>query len=171
MTRLVVARRGFEPINDVLGDDNLRRVPSVEPQVGHAGPQLNEIGDDPGALARGARRPEWCQPSRPPEPAPESARALVAGTGEPSRRCANPKCGKPVTGRAAKRSCSGRCRAALSRRRQAEARAARDRKIRSLLVTALGTTGDLRIRSLIAKALRVLDEPRSEGTQQAESRT
>jgi Uncharacterized protein containing a Zn-ribbon (DUF2116) len=55
-----------------------------------------------------------------PEPAAESARApVVAGTVESTeRRC--PGCGRPVTVR--QRACSAKCRAALSRRRQDEAR-------------------------------------------------
>ena len=141
---------------------NLRRVLRVESQVAHAVPQL-EIGHAPEAPARDVRRPEAPLPSSAPQLVPEGARALLAGTAEPLHECEN--CGKPLGGRQ-ERSCSGPCRAALSRQRQAEERAARDRKIRSLLVTAQRTTDDLRIRSLIAKTLRVLD-----GTQQAESRT
>jgi predicted nucleic acid-binding Zn ribbon protein len=50
-----------------------------------------------------------------PEVSPESARALVAARG---REC--PGCGKALTDRQ-KGACSGKCRARLSRQRQAEA--------------------------------------------------
>lgn len=70
------------------------------------------------------------------DPAPESARAPVtANLVESSDRCS--ACGKPLTGRQ-RLSCSGRCRAALSRKKKAEAQEERDRKIRGLLEEALG---------------------------------
>jgi len=65
----------------------------------------------------------------------EAARAPVEGspaTGD-GRLC--PVCGESLKPR--QRVCSGRCRAELSRRRQAQARQARDQQIRELLVAAL----------------------------------
>src|SRR5207302_3968770 len=65
--------------------------------------------------------------STPPEVLSGSVCAPLVVTGERSRKCL--KCRKPLTGRK-ERACSGPCRAALSRLRQAEARAARDQEIR-----------------------------------------
>jgi predicted nucleic acid-binding Zn ribbon protein len=69
----------------------------------------------------------------------EAARALVEGSpaGSSERTC--PICGKPLRPR--QRVCSGRCRAELSRRRQAEARQARDEQVRALLLAALALMG------------------------------
>ena len=69
----------------------------------------------------------------------EAARAPVEGSpaGGGGRFC--PICGKPLRPR--QRVCSGRCRAELSRRRQAEARQARDEEVRALLLAALGLMG------------------------------
>ena len=66
---------------------------------------------------------------------PEAARALVGGSpaNAGGRRC--PICGKPLRPR--QRVCYGRCRAELSRRRQAEVRQARDQQIRACLLAAL----------------------------------
>jgi hypothetical protein len=75
------------------------------------------------------------QPSSPPEPLAEAARALLEAPGKRPRRCQ--KCGQPFTGRATRRTCSGRCRAALSRQRESEAQAERDGEIRELLLQAL----------------------------------
>src|SRR5438445_5999693 len=102
---------------------------------------LDVMTDDPGAPVHEARGAEAQTPSLPPELVPQGARALLVGTAEPSHECEN--CGKPLSGRQV-RSCSGRCRADLSRKRQKEARAARDQKIRSLLVAAKQAAGDLR---------------------------
>ncbi len=77
-----------------------------------------EIADDPQAGARETLAD--AQPSLPQEGLGESAGALLAATTEPSRRCTN--CDKPLTGRSTKRMCSGRCRAAWSRRQQQEAK-------------------------------------------------
>ncbi len=82
-------------------------------------------------------------PSAPPERPPQAARALLAASGEPSRKCENPACHRPLTGRAGKRACSARCRAALSRLRQAQARAARVREIQTLLALFAKQVGDL----------------------------
>src|SRR5437870_12718798 len=83
----------------------------------------------------------------PPEPRPEAARALLAATPELRRKC--PNCGEPLTGRAAQRTCSGKCRAALSRQRQAEGRAERDREVRSLLSAAERAARDPEVRALL----------------------
>jgi len=96
--------------------------------------------------------------SGPPEVLPETARALLVASTEAARACQN--CRKPLTGRATT-ACSARCRAALSRQREATARRARDQRLRSLLVVAQRTVTDAYVRSVISKALRVLDEPRS----------
>jgi predicted nucleic acid-binding Zn ribbon protein len=75
----------------------------------------------------------------PPQVSPGSARALVGGApaNVPDRRC--PVCGNSLRPR--QRVCSGRCRAELSRRRQAEARQARDEQVRALLLAALALMG------------------------------
>jgi len=76
----------------------------------------------------------------PPQVSPGSARALVGGVPANARdlsRC--PICGEPLRPR--QRVCSGRCRAELSRRRQAQLRHARDQQIRELLVAALALMG------------------------------
>lgn len=92
----------------------------------------------------------------PPEPRPDAARALLAATPELPRKC--PNCGEPLTGRAAQRTCSGKCRAALSRQRLSEARAARDREVRSPVLAAEQTARDPEVRSLLSEALRALGE-------------
>jgi predicted nucleic acid-binding Zn ribbon protein len=73
------------------------------------------------------------------EVSPEGARAPVEGTPASAndRRC--PVCSDPLRSR--QRVCSGRCRAELSRRRQAEARQARDQAVRALLIAALDLVG------------------------------
>jgi len=75
----------------------------------------------------------------PPQVSPGSARALLGGApaNVPDRRC--PVCGNSLRPR--QRVCSGRCRAELSRRRQAEARQARDEQVRALLLAALALMG------------------------------
>ena len=85
-----------------------------------------------------------------PEPPPEAVRALLATAAEAARICLN--CGMPFTGRAAKRACSARCRAAMSRQRQSEAQAARDAEVLAL----------------VSKAHRLLDKVRSLLTRPAE---
>src|SRR4029450_5774491 len=70
------------------------------------------------------------RPSMPEVPA-EAARSLQGAI--PLSSC--PACGKALTPR--QRACSGRCRAALSRRRQDRAREARDQELRQLLKAAL----------------------------------
>jgi predicted nucleic acid-binding Zn ribbon protein len=64
---------------------------------------------------------------------PEAARALVGASQVASRAC--PICRAALQGR--QTSCSGKCRAALSRQRQAETREARDREVAHLLRAAL----------------------------------
>lgn len=113
---------------------DLQRVPPVERPPATVAPTLDDIADDPGAGARDARRPD-AQASSASERLPAGERALLTASGELPRRCQN--CGGPLAGRLMKRACSGKCRAAWSRRRQAEARAARDREIRTLLEKAL----------------------------------
>jgi len=73
--------------------------------------------------------------SRLVEVSPEGARAPVEGTPVTAnnRRC--PVCSELLTPR--QRVCSGRCRAELSRRRQANVRQARDQAVRALLIAAL----------------------------------
>jgi predicted nucleic acid-binding Zn ribbon protein len=70
---------------------------------------------------------------------PDAARALVEGLPGSSDGHLCPVCGEPLRPR--QRVCSGRCRAELSRRRQAQLRHARDQQIRELLVAALDLMG------------------------------
>src|SRR5262245_8278565 len=84
------------------------------------------------------------QPLLSPERASENARALLAGTGVESRGCENPPCGRPVRGRASKRWCSGKCRAAASRQRQSDARAQRDTKLLTLVSEVFGRLEEIR---------------------------
>ena len=51
------------------------------------------------------------------------------------------ECGAPMTERKRKRACSGKCRAALSRREQDTARRRRDQAIRELLEAVLAKLG------------------------------
>ena len=44
-------------------------------------------------------------------------------------------CGAPLIGREGKKSCSGRCRAALSRRKKAQAQKERDQRLQRLVET------------------------------------
>ncbi len=69
----------------------------------------------------------------------EAARALVEGSPANAGGRLCPICDKPLRPR--QRVCSGRCRAELSRRRQAQLRHARDQQIRELLVAALDLMG------------------------------
>jgi predicted nucleic acid-binding Zn ribbon protein len=70
------------------------------------------------------------QPPPTPKVQPQAARAGYAAPGVPC-----PICRQPLP--AGRRVCSGRCRAALSRTRRAEAQAARDAEVRRLLAAAL----------------------------------
>ncbi len=74
-----------------------------------------------------------------PQVSPGSARALVEGSPANGGGRLCPICGKPLRPR--QRVCSGRCRAELSRRGQAEARQARDEQVRALLLAALALMG------------------------------
>jgi predicted nucleic acid-binding Zn ribbon protein len=69
----------------------------------------------------------------------ESVRALVEGISEDSCERVCTVCGNPLRPR--QQVCSGRCRAELTRRRQAEARQARDQEVRALLLAALDLIG------------------------------
>ncbi len=69
----------------------------------------------------------------------EAARALVEGSPASGDGRLCPVCGEPLKPR--QRVCSGRCRAELSRRRQAQARQARDEQVRALLLAALALVG------------------------------
>ena len=51
----------------------------------------------------------------------------------PGHRCET--CGVPLTGREGKKSCSGRCRAALSRKKKARAQEERDHRLQRLVET------------------------------------
>lgn len=73
----------------------------------------------------------------PPDPRSEAARALLGGHQVDCPQCPAPGCGTPLRFR--QQACSGRCRAALSRARRAEAQAAQDREVRRLLALALAT--------------------------------
>jgi predicted nucleic acid-binding Zn ribbon protein len=78
------------------------------------------------------------------EVAPEAAHAPLGNAGETfgQRTCC--LCGRPLRGRQEK-ACSGRCRAAWSRRQKVQAVAKQDRQIRVLLTEALrllGGTGE-----------------------------
>ena len=77
-----------------------------------------------------SRPPAMSAPDSPSQVSAESARALLGGSG-----IGCPACGKPLEGR--QTACSGKCRAALSRRRREEAQRTRDEEVRVLLETAL----------------------------------
>ena len=78
---------------------------------------------------------------RPGEVPAEAARALLdaptEGAGPPVCRV----CGKPLR-RRQRQVCSGKCRAALSRGRKAEAASQRTRRVRGLLAEALRLLGE-----------------------------
>ena len=78
-----------------------------------------------------------------PQVSPGSARALVgeAGGPQPHRLHQGPARYTDDPLRPRQRVCSGRCRAELSRRRQAGARQARDEQVRALLLAALALMG------------------------------
>jgi len=61
-----------------------RRLLGVERLVADAAPALDEMTDDPGAPAGGARGAEAQPPSLPPELVPQGARALLVALAEPS---------------------------------------------------------------------------------------
>jgi Uncharacterized protein containing a Zn-ribbon (DUF2116) len=65
-------------------------------------------------------------PARMPRLASHPQRVLQTPEDTPGAHCA--ACGKPVVGR--RQTCSGRCRVARHRQRQAETRAARDAEVR-----------------------------------------
>jgi predicted nucleic acid-binding Zn ribbon protein len=74
------------------------------------------------------------------EVVPETARALLGASQQATRQCPAPGCGRPLTSR--QRACSGRCRAALSRQRREEARAADIHEVRAILEAALRRLDD-----------------------------
>jgi predicted nucleic acid-binding Zn ribbon protein len=74
-----------------------------------------------------------------PQVSPGSARAPVEGSPASAGGRLCPICDEPLRPR--QQVCSGRCRAELSRRRQAQLRHARDQQIRELLVAALDLMG------------------------------
>ena len=76
-------------------------------------------------MRRAVRVAPDVRPSAPPEVCSESARALLAA------ECQH--CRKPITGRAGKLSCSGKCRAALSRKRQSKVHAERAARMLTLI--------------------------------------
>src|SRR5262245_27014307 len=96
--------------------------------------------DNTRPVAKGGRRPRSrrnvATPSHPPSSAPKlramSVHAVPGAHSQPVCKA----CGKPLTGKQ-QQSCSARCRADLSRRRQADACVTRDREVRSLLEQAL----------------------------------
>jgi predicted nucleic acid-binding Zn ribbon protein len=111
-----------------------RRGPAARPRAGcsphpHARPanRCRAAQGLPGSEAR-LTMPEHTPM---PEVPAEAARALQGAI--PVLCC--PACGKPL--RHGQRACSGKCRAALSRQRQEQARQARDQEIRVLLESAL----------------------------------
>ena len=57
----------------------------------------------------------------------------------PEHRCET--CGNPLTGRERKKSCSARCRAALSRKKKAEAQEDRDERLQRLVKTLAREVG------------------------------
>jgi len=82
-----------------------------------------------------------CGPVPMPAACPKPARAPLSAAviGSPEPLC--PVCSTARGGRLWKSACSARCRAALSRRRRAEAQSGRDRKVRELLKAALRMVG------------------------------
>ncbi len=88
---------------------------------------------------------------------PQAARALPGGivvdSGQPC-----PGCGEPLKSR--KKACSGKCRAALSRRRRTELQAERDRKLRGLVEDVVRLRHpriEREGRVLLGEALRLLE--------------
>ena len=77
---------------------------------------------------------------RPGEVPAEAARALLDAPTEDARQTVCRVCGKPLR-RRQRQVCSGKCRAALSRGRKAEAESQRTRRVRGLLAEALRLLG------------------------------
>jgi hypothetical protein len=84
----------------------------------------------------------------PCEGTPESARALLTGTPAASRRCPAPGCSHALTGRQSA-ACSAKCRAELSRGRQAAQETERRHETLELVSTAEEALAAIR-RRLIA---------------------
>ena len=78
---------------------------------------------------------------RPDEVPAEGARALLDGLTVDGRPPVCRVCGKPLR-RRQRQVCSGKCRAALSRGRKAEAESQRTRRVRVLLTEALRLLGE-----------------------------
>ena len=78
---------------------------------------------------------------RPGEVPAEGARAPLDGSAEDARPLVCRVCGKPLRHRQ-RQVCSGKCRAALSRGRKAEAESQRTRRVRGLLAEALRLLGE-----------------------------
>ena len=78
---------------------------------------------------------------RPDEVPAEAARALLDAPTEDARPPVCCVCGKPLR-RRQRQVCSGKCRAALSRGRKAEAESQRTRRVRVLLAEALRLLGE-----------------------------
>ncbi len=91
------------------------------------------------------------QASLVPQVPPEAARAPVEVAQANVRNRLCPVCGNSLRPR--QQVCSGRCRAELSRRRQAQARQARDQQIRAFLLAALDLMGKGDSRELGGKTL------------------
>ncbi len=108
---------------------------------------LGATSDHRGGGGRGVRRrlkdalpdSDERELMEPPQVSPGSARAPVEGSPADGVGRFCPICGEPLRPR--QRVCSGRCRAELSRRRQAQARQARDEQVRALLFAALALMG------------------------------
>ena len=78
---------------------------------------------------------------RPAEVPAEAVRALLDAPTEDARPPVCGVCGKPLR-RRQRQVCSGKCRAALSRGRKAEAASHRTRRVRGLLAEALRLLGE-----------------------------
>ena len=78
---------------------------------------------------------------RPGEVPEESVRALLDAPTEDAGQPVCRVCGKPLR-RRQRQVCSGKCRAALSRGRKAEAESQRTRRVRELLAEALRLLGE-----------------------------
>ena len=79
--------------------------------------------------------------ARPGEVPAEAARALLDAPAEDARKPVCRVCGRPLR-RRQQQVCSGKCRAALSRGRKAEAESQRTRRVRVLLAEALRLLGE-----------------------------
>ena len=78
---------------------------------------------------------------RPGEVPAEGARALLGAPTEDAGQLVCCVCGKPLR-RRQRQVCSGKCRAALSRGRKAEAASHRTQRVRELLAEALRLLGE-----------------------------